>query len=493
VFITYPAGQNGDVQFGLKKQFAADHTLNYSTTTHTLSAPHFTGDGSSLTGVNGLTVPSTFTWTLPYGFSASTGVFTSSVTVAKLLSGTTFQFSSGTVTGDLSIGGDFSISGHRAIDRYGVIYYPSGHAFADSSSIYYPTGELLASHDNGIFGPSATIAGGTNDLLPLSVTGNNFNDSGFDSGGAADTVATFYGQDNKGSYGGVPQKVMQFASIGNSYGFGILPVFHLFSGDGTGDPANYWVMKFWNLDTMSARGLYQVYQLANPLNETSLGLNFYDYGGSSIMMANWFEGPGGTTANFNGNIGNFNGSLNLQANTYGDTDVWGILNARSTLRALGPVDESVMGYDRVDLGAGSGTARAIFETGSNIWEIDNDGTDLRFYIPGVVQMRLHTDGSGNSSLGLYNSAAVEKVHLDSNGTNTFGNSTTFTQVSASTLTVSNQIYNPSYTLAQIKLLTPGQAGAQVYCSNCATDNIVIATGTAKGAWSRAGARTTAPQ
>jgi hypothetical protein len=68
-----------------------------------------------------------------------------------------------------------------------------------------------------------------------------------------------------------------------------------------------------------------------------------------------------------------------------------------------------------------------------------------------------------------------------------GTTSTFTATYATTMAV-----DPSYTLAQIKALTPYKVGAHIYCSDCATDDMVISTGTGKGAWARPGARTTPP-
>lgn len=51
----------------------------------------------------------------------------------------------------------------------------------------------------------------------------------------------------------------------------------------------------------------------------------------------------------------------------------------------------------------------------------------------------------------------------------------------------------SYTKVQFATLTPRRVGAVFYCSDCTTDVVCAATGTATGAWSRISARTTACQ
>jgi hypothetical protein len=58
----------------------------------------------------------------------------------------------------------------------------------------------------------------------------------------------------------------------------------------------------------------------------------------------------------------------------------------------GPISESALGIDRVDIGDG-GTPRIIFEdAGFTIWQIDNDGGTLRFFNPGATRATLSTAG-----------------------------------------------------------------------------------------------------
>ncbi len=50
---------------------------------------------------------------------------------------------------------------------------------------------------------------------------------------------------------------------------------------------------------------------------------------------------------------------------------------------------------------------------------------------------------------------------------------------------------PSLTLNQLKSYTPGQVGIYFYCSDCATDGLVVSTGTTQGGFGRVSSKITA--
>jgi hypothetical protein len=63
----------------------------------------------------------------------------------------------------------------------------------------------------------------------------------------------------------------------------------------------------------------------------------------------------------------------------------------AALRGSGPVTETALGIDRVDIGVGSGSPRLVFEnSGYTIWQIDNELGTFRWFTPGVEQMTLST-------------------------------------------------------------------------------------------------------
>jgi hypothetical protein len=185
------------------------------------------------------------------------------------------------------------------------IQYNNSGAFGGSANLTWNANLL------GVIG-AETITG-TSSAVPLKVVGNRYTRYDID-GGLNDSNFEIYTGDGGGVYPGQNKLSSVFGNYDGS-GVGCLPVWYLFSGDGTGTPTNYWVMKFCNLDTGSSDGLYQVYRQTDPLGNPGLGLNFYTYLGSSSNMANWFMGPGGGTCNVNGDVDNFSGTLTLQGSS----------------------------------------------------------------------------------------------------------------------------------------------------------------------------------
>lgn len=93
----------------------------------------------------------------------------------------------------------------------------------------------------------------------------------------------------------------------------------------------------------------------------------------------------------------------------------GLTTSAGTARFTGPVDQTALGMDRLDIGVQAGTPRMIFEdAGSTIWQVDNASGEFRFFVPGYKQMGLTTSGSGVSRMSLTKDT-TENIILDTGG------------------------------------------------------------------------------
>lgn len=101
----------------------------------------------------------------------------------------------------------------------------------------------------------------------------------------------------------------------------------------------------------------------------------------------------------------------------------------------------------------------------------------------------HTpSGTGTSILKIGTDQQTNQIHHQDRVGTTF-----LYTLNVTTITATQAIDFASKTLAELQGLAPSSAGQTFYCSNCTVDGVVVATGTAVGAWGRISARTTAIQ